>query len=154
MRPAIVLLTLLALTLPATASDETNVGSLVQRLAQAKNVDATDARIAVDSLRDVGVELPADLDLAARLTEGEVARISRSIGLNVSTNRPEALFSKNQLDRFFESFQVELALRSDTPAGGGLRPNAEGRSFDPFTKGKGGMKGKKKGHGSAPTEPE
>lgn len=152
-RPAIVLLTVLALALPVPASDEMTVGNFVRRLAQAKNLIAADARIAVDSLREAGIRLPSDLMLSARLTEGDVARISRALGLAVSTNRPDAGFSSEQVDLFFASFRVELTLTADGGAGDSAR-GGNGSPFNPYLKGKGGGKGKKKGHDFTPAEPE
>ena len=153
-KPAIVLLTVLALASPVPASDEMTIGSFVQRLAQFKNLNAADARIAVDSLYGAGIRLPSDLALSARLTEGDVARISRALGLAVSTNRPDAGFSSDQVDRFFESFRVELTLAADGDASHSALGNGNDPSFNPYTKGKGGGKGKKKGHDFKPTEPE
>ncbi len=153
-RPAIVLLVVLALALPVPASDEMTVGSFVRRLAQSKNLNAADARIAVDSLRGAGIRLPSDLELSARLTEGDVARISRTLGLAVSTNRPDAGFSSEQVDRFFASFRVELTLAADGGAGNSARGNENSSPFNPYVKGKGGSKGKKRGHDFTPTEPE
>jgi hypothetical protein len=153
-RPAIVLLAILALTLPVPASDEITVGSFVRRIAQSKNLDAADARVAIDSLYGAGIRLPSDLELSARLTEGDVARISRALGLAVSTNRPDAGFSGEQMDRFFTSFRVELTLAADAGAGGSARGNGNAQPFDPYAKGKGGSKGKKRGDGATPTEPE
>lgn len=145
----------LALVQPATAGGaEVSVGDFVQRLAQAKNLDSTEAGIAVDSLRQSGIRLPVDLDLSRGLTEGDVARIARAVGLSVSTNRPEAEFSGEQVDKFFASFQVEMALsRPDSGMGGGV-PRSPNGPFNPYTKGRSGMKGKKKGHARTPSEPE
>lgn len=153
-RQTITLLALLALALPAVAAADTTVGVFVQRLAQSKKLDATDARIAADTLRQAGVHLPVDLELSARLTEGDVARISRALGLAVSTNRPDAGFSGEQVDRFFESFRVELTLAAGGEAANGSPGRMAGTPFNPYTKGKGGSKGKKRGHPITPTEPE
>jgi hypothetical protein len=134
---------------PALAADVT-VGQFVQELARAKKLNATDARVAVDSLRTVGVRLPSDLKLSDRLTEAEVVRISRSVGLLVSTANPEAPFDDEQMDRFFDVFGVELAVKdNDDPIGGEtLDP-----TFDPWTKGKGNHYGHHK-YSRSPTEPE
>ena len=98
---------------PALAADVT-IGQFVQELARAKQLNATDARIAVDSLGTVGVRLPADLKLSDRLTEADVVRISRSAGLLVSTADPEAPFDEDQMDQFFVVFGAELET---TPPG-------------------------------------
>ncbi|TDI47476.1 MAG: hypothetical protein E2P01_06905 [Acidobacteria bacterium] len=153
-RPTIILLTVLALALPVPASDEMTVGNFVRRLARSKNLKAADARIAVDSLHEAGIRLPSDLALSTRLTEGDVARIARALGLAVSTNRPDAGFSSEQVDLFFASFRVELTLAVDGGAGNSARGNGDGSPFNPYMKGKGGSKGKKKGHDFRPAEPE
>ena len=144
----------MALIQPSLAGpSDVSVGDFVKRLAQAKNLESTDAEVAVDSLHHAGIALPTDLELSRDLTEGDVARISRALGLAVTTNRPEAGFSGEQVDKFFASFQVEMAL---TQPGSGL--GAAERSptgpFNPYTKGKGGLKGKKRGHACTPSEPE
>jgi len=151
-RLSAVLLLVVLFAVPASATEVT-VGTFVERLAQSKNLDATDARIAVRQLRDAGIHLPSDLVLSDRLTEGDVARISRALGLNVSTNRPGAGFSGEQMDVFFASYQVERALAADTSLDG-VRSTGSGPPFNPYAKGKGGGKGKKRGHYVVPSDPE
>jgi hypothetical protein len=141
---------LMIVAAPAMAASDFTVGQFIQELAKVKNVNATDARIAVDSLRAVGIRIPAGLDLGASLTEGTVVEISRAAGLRVATNNPSALFGEGQVDSFFSAFSVELGVgaESDDPPTTDVRdPN----KFDPFTKGKGNhyAKGKR-----SPTEPE
>ena len=53
-----------AIALPAMAAKPVSVGRFVQELAKAKNLNATDPEIAVESLTAVGVRLPADLEPA------------------------------------------------------------------------------------------
>jgi hypothetical protein len=104
----------------------------------------------VDSLRAVGVRLPADLKLSKRLTEADVVEISQSAGLLVNTSNPEARFTGDQVDRFFDVFGSELTAAGQENSN--LTPQAPW--FDIFTKGKGKKKGwLKKGH-RTPTEPE
>ena len=148
------LLIVVVFALPASASDEVTVGSFVQRLAQSKNLNSADAQIAVESLGEAGIRLPPDLELSTRLTEGDVARISRALGLAVSTNRPDSEFSDKQVDKFFASFRVELTLALDGGDSNDARGIGAGAQFNPYTKGKGGSKGKKRGHDFTPTEPE
>ena len=147
----VVVMAILALALPTFAADIT-VGSFLQKLAQSKNLNATDARIAADSLRGIGVRVPADMRLMAPLTEGDVARIARAAGLNVTTNRPDASFTEEQVATFIVAFQAELANAGDGAAS--TEGNGNGPAFNPYSKGKGGSKGKKKGHDFTPTEPE
>jgi len=152
-----------ALALPAFAAGDVTVGQFVQRLAKEKNLNAASLGIAADSLTAAGVSLPAGLDFSARLTEGHVSRISRAMGLNVTTSRPERAFDGSQVDSFFSTFSLELGSGADDPIAGtrggetdegaSSGSSGEGPPFDPYAKGKGGSKGKKKGHRSA-TEPE
>ena len=155
-----------ALALPAVAGEVT-VGKFVQRLAQEKNLNATDAQIAVESLAAVGIRLPADLKLNRRLTERDVARIAQASGVNVTTANPSAPFDDDQVERFMVTFSIELGpglggegpgeTHGDGDPGNEDHGNAQdggGPAFDPYAKGKGGSKGKKKGHSVTPSEPE
>ncbi|MDH3628304.1 MAG: hypothetical protein OES25_11735 [Acidobacteriota bacterium] len=158
---AIAFAMVVAFAMPALAANSITVGKFVQELARAKNLNATDAIIATDSLAAVGVNLPKDLDLGANLTEGTVAAISRSMGLNVTTSRPDRDFNTDQVNRFLQSFTVELGAGTQTTHSTGENPGEgsgpgngnSGPPFDPFSKGKGKNKGKGKG-GMTPTEPE
>ncbi len=149
----------LALVTPAMAASDITVGDFVQRLAKAKGLAGTDTRVANDALRGIGIRLPGNLNFASRLTEGDVAVISRAAGLSVRTSNPLNAFSSQQTDMFFISFRDDLGdsengTRSHTNPGGGSGPGNGngGPPFDPFTKGKHG-KGKGKGI-FTPTEPE
>jgi len=132
----------------AYASDVT-VGQFVQELARAKKLNATDPVVAADSLRTAGVRLPDDVNLSRRLTEADVVRISRSVGLLVSTTNPESPFDQDQMDRFFVVFGSELVTTPPTD------PPVETQepAFDPWTKGKGNHYGHHK-YSRSPTEPE
>lgn len=152
-------LLVVVLALPAVAGDMT-VGSFVQRLAQEKKLDATDARTAVHSLAAAGVRLPADLPLDGRLTEGDVVRVSRSAGLHVTTASPSAYFDAARVDLFFDTFAYDLGPgrgTDDRTTGSGDQRSFDDRSgppFNPFGKGKGlgGTKGKGKGPNFTPTD--
>ena len=136
---------------PTFAADAT-VGNFVVKLAKARNLAATDARLAADSLRGVGIRVPAGTDFNATLTEGDVARLSRLFGLTVTTTTPSNTFSTEQVDRFFVTFGSDLggsAYATNSDDG-----DDDGPAFNPYSKGKGGSKGKKKGHDFTPTEPE
>jgi hypothetical protein len=145
----VVALLLAVMALPVVAASQATVGQFVVELARAKSVNATDARIALDSLRAAGVNLPANLDLNRRLTEADVAEIARAVGVRVTTNQPDAAFTDEQVDRFFVSFAGEIAGADSGDEGLAPQGNGKGPPFDPSTKGK----GKKKGH-TTPTEPE
>lgn len=137
-----------AVMIPTLAASDVTVGQFVMQFARAKNLNATDARIAVDSLRAVGIRLPADLRMGDRLTEREVVRIAQSAGLPVNTANPDDPFDSEEVDRFFVVFGTELGAGGTNPP---VQPTV--RTFDPFTKGKGKHKGKAKGH-RTPSEPE
>ena len=138
---------------PAFAASDATVGEFVIKLAKSRNLAATDARIAVDSLRGVGVRVPADLNYSARLTEGDVTRLSRSFGLNVTTTTPDNSFTSVQVDAFFATFGEDLGARLADDRNTRSNENS-GPPFNPYAKGKGGDKGMKKGHDFTPTEPE
>ena len=148
---AVAVIMLAAVAAPALASEAT-VGRFVQELAKVKNLNATDPAIAADSLRAVGVRLPSGLQYTKRLTEADVAEISRSAGLLVTTSNPDAYFGEEKVDRFFQAFSVELTQN----AGAGeiiTTTDTASQPFDPFTKGKSNGNGKGKG-GRTPTDPE
>jgi hypothetical protein len=151
---ALVIALMLVAATPVLAANDFTVGQFVQELAKVKHVNATDAQIAVDSLRAVGIRVPAGLDLGANLTEGAVVEISRAAGLRVATNNPSAPFNESQVDSFFSAFSVELGVggeNDDPPTSQESIRDRDPSKFDPFTKGKGNHYAK--GHRS-PTEPE
>ena len=148
---AVAVALVVAVAAPAFAANIT-VGEFVQRVAIVKNLDATDARVATDSLRTAGVRLPADLDLNAQLTESYVVAISREVGLRLTSSNPDRVFESDQVDSFFVAFSSELVEPTAETADDGY-PSENGPPFDPWTKGKGQHKGWGKGHQS-PTEPE
>jgi hypothetical protein len=133
-------------------AEQVTVGRFVMDLAKAKRLEAVDARSAAAALDRVGVRIPAGTDFSKRLTEGDVARLSRLAGLNVTTTNPDGSFDNDRLGSFFTVFASELATgsaRSSTSTEG----EESGPPFDPYAKGNGGSKGKKLGHRS-PSDPE
>ena len=140
---------LVTAAVPTFAAGDATVGEFVIKLAKTRNLAATDAGVAGNALRGVGVRVPADLNYSKRLTEGDVALLSRSFGLNVTTATPDTLFTADQVDRFFATFDVGITLDE-----GNATRARDDLKFNPCSKGKGGSKGKKKGHDFTPTEPE
>jgi hypothetical protein len=138
---------------PAFAASDATVGEFVIKLAKSRNLAATDARIAGDALRGVGVRIPTDLNYSARLTEGDVTRLSRSFGLNVTTTTPDNTFTSAQVDTFFATFSADINTKLTDSSSTRSSENG-GPPFNPYSKGKGGSNGKKKGHDFTPTEPE
>ncbi|MHC4067212.1 MAG: hypothetical protein ACYSUI_22295 [Planctomycetota bacterium] len=158
---AVALAMVALLAAPAFADGTTKVGYFLIRMAEFKNVHATDSRMAADALRTVGVRVPSDLDHDAALTEAVVARLSKLAGVRVTTSTPDRLFTATQVERFFGSFGDELAQNGamtracegadcENPGNPDVDPQAP---FDPFAKGKGKKKGKAK-RPVTPTEPE
>jgi len=145
------------------AARDTTVGEFVQQLAKARNLEAGDAGLAVESLASVGIRIPTDLPYTKQLTEGDVARIGRAAGLAVRTSNPDAPFTGEQVDIFLLGFGDQLGTQpgegenstrnGETPGGQSGGAPGNGPPFDPYAKGKGGSKGKKKGHRSY-AEPE
>jgi hypothetical protein len=137
---------------PTFAASDATVGEFVIKLAKSRNLAATDARVAGDALRGVGVRVPPDLNYSARLTEGDVTRLARSFGLNVTTTTPDSSFSSAQVDTFFATFGTDI----NTKLAGEQQQmrGSDGPPFNPYSKGKGGANGKKKGHDFTPAEPE
>jgi hypothetical protein len=134
----LVLALMLVAATPVLAAGEFTVGKFIQELARVKNLNATDARIAVDSLRSVGVRIPEEIKLDQRLTEGDVVEISRAVGLRVSTNNPESPFTEEQVNSYLQAFSAELGLiggDEDDP------PSVRVPDFDPHSKGKAYAKG-------------
>ena len=96
---------------PTFAASDATVGDFVIKLAKSRNLAATDARVASDSLRGLGVRVPTNLDYSSKLTEGDVARLSRSFGLNVTTTTPDNLFTADQVDSFFATFGSDIGAK-------------------------------------------
>ena len=133
-------LVVVAVMAPASAADKVTVGDFLTQIAQAKQLPATSGSAALQSLRGAGVALPT-LDVNATLTEGTVAQIASSLGLNVTSSNPSAPFSQSQMSAFVSTFGSEIGgIRTPNP-----QPNKP--PFDPENK------GLKKGHHKTPTEP-
>jgi len=146
---------LVTAAVPTFAASDATVGEFVIKLAKSRNLAATDARVAVNALRGIGVRVPANLNYSKRLTEGDVANLSRTLGLNVTTATPDNVFTSDQVDRFFSTFGVDLSANLIDGSDNSPRASENGGPpFNPYTKGKGGSNGKKKGHDFTPTEPE
>ncbi len=143
----------IAAVAPVQASESVNVGDFIVQIARAKSLNSADPGIAADSLAAVGVRLPAGLDPAATLTEGDVTRLAALVGLRLSTSRPGAPFSRSQMQRFFATFGNQFAAdnagvreaEGENPGNGSGPGNGNGEPpFDPFSKGQGRKKGKAK----------
>ncbi len=139
---------------PTMAADMT-VGQFVQQLARAKNLDATDGQTAADALGASGMRLPSGLNLDAPLTEGDVAAIARTAGLNVRTANPDARFDAAKSARFFSSFSGELKAANGDFRSRQFRTKGGGDESDGEDEDPGDGKGKGKGKNDrTPTEPD
>ena len=142
---AAVLLVTAGMVLPAFAGDLT-VGDFVVKVAEVKQLNAIDGRVAERSLRAARYDLPL-LDLDKTLTEGVVAAISNSVGIRVTTSNPGAKFDEGKVSSYMAAFGGDLIKKPGDPTDPKPKPA--------FHKdGKGGKgKGKKKGHFKSPSEP-
>ena len=158
-RIAVVAATLLSIVVvasPALAagSSDVTVGQFLQEIAKVNNLSAISGGHAAAALREAGVNLP-HLELNGLLTEGDVAAISKAMGLNVTTSTPQARFDNGQMNQFMSSFSGNLDVGG--PGGGlpgddnrmNVPPPPKPGHTDPRTKGK----GKKKGLFRSPSEP-
>jgi len=124
----------LGLSVPTLAAGDVTVKDFVVRIAQAKQLPATSCDGALSSLREAGYNLPV-LNCESVLTEGDVAKISESIGIRVTTSQPTAVFGEAQVDAYFTAFSRQVSGDPDASGAG----TDEGS--DPLTKGKGKKKG-------------
>ena len=134
----------LVIAMPVAAKDAT-IGGFVIGLANAKGLNATSPQIAADSLANVGIRIPSGINFSKHLTEADVARLSQVAGLNVTTTSPDRVFTDDQVSQFFQTFAGELGAGKV----GGEQAVERKVDFDPYSKGKGGSKGKKKGQQAA-----
>jgi len=167
---ASIMIVLLAASIDRAGAAEVTVGRFIQELAQAKKLDARSTESARAALAAAGLQLPTDLEYTRVLTEVDVTRISRAIGLKLTTSTPDAAFDDMSVDRFFATFGGEISGGSGAggstaecshPSGDCTNPgqgsgpgdgNGNGPPFDPFSKGKG--KGGSKGKGKvSPSQP-
>jgi hypothetical protein len=83
------------------------VGDFLQSYAKALKIElpanaGNDTVVA--ALKASGVKLDADIDPAKPLTQGEVVKIGKANGLRLTTNKPEAAFTPEEVDQFFTSY--------------------------------------------------
>jgi hypothetical protein len=140
-----------AVAAPAFAGSVT-VGRFYIEIAKAKHMGAVDATSAEANLRSAGFNLPS-ISLDKSLTEFDVASISRTLGLSVTTTHPEAAISEGQMGQFITSFGSQLGSNGGiviSPGTGG-GPTTSSTGGDPGNSGNG--KGLKKGHNKSTQEP-
>jgi hypothetical protein len=143
----IAVLAVAAVAAPAFAGNVT-VGRFYTEIAKAKQMTAVDASSAEAGLRAAGFRLP-DLALGKNLTEGDIASISNSLGLAVTTSRPTELVSDSQMNQFISSFSSQLSVSKGADKVNPYTTLSVGG--DPGNSGNG--KGKKKGHNKSTSEP-
>ena len=91
---------------PAFARNVT-VGRFYTELANAKGLVSVDAASAEANLRGAGFKLPK-LALDKSLTEADMASISNSVGVPVTTQRPSEAISEAQMSNFMSSFGGQI----------------------------------------------
>jgi hypothetical protein len=141
-----------AVAAPAFAGSVT-VGRFYVEIAKAKHMGSVDATSAEANLRSAGFNLPS-ISLDKGLTENDVASISRTLGLSVTTTHPEAAISEGQMDQFVSTFGSQLGSPKSiviTPGTGGGGPTTDSSGGDPGNSGNG--HGQKKGHNKSTQEP-
>ena len=142
-RIAMILICCSLLAGPIFAGDSgLTVGDFLYRIALARQLPAVDGPDAERLLRDSGADLPALL-LPQRLTEGAVVAISGSLGIRVSTSRPDAPFDNGSVGAFLDLMaeQAEIPEGSNTAGEPGPYPRPNDQAADPRTKGRGKKKG-------------
>ena len=133
----------LALSGAVWAGEGTTVGWFLQRIAAARNLQATTPAQAERDLRASGVGL-SKLDLDKPLTEGDIVIVGQSLGINVTTQNPTALSDRRQAESFIVAFGPEVGT-----SGSAKTRDAGGVPNDASDNGK----GKKKGHNKSTGEP-
>ena len=132
-----------AVTIPVYAGGASlTVGDFIHRVALARQLPAVDGMDAERLIRSTGAELPA-LNLDAQLTEGVVVGISRSLGLKVSTSRPDQPFQSESVNLLLDlmATQAPVPDRSTASEEPGPDPRPNDQAADPRTKGRGKKKG-------------
>ena len=130
-------------TAPVLAGDSgLTTGDFLHRVALARQLNAVDGADAERLLRETGVRLPT-LTLNERLTEGTVVTISRSLGVQVTTSRPDAPFESSSMIAFLDLVAAQAPTTEQSATGGesGPYPRPNDQAADPRTKGKGKKKG-------------
>jgi hypothetical protein len=136
---------------PAFAGDVT-VGHFYTEIAQAKRLVSSDSASAEANLRGAGFNLP-ELALEKSLTEGDMASISSTLGLAVTTERPSQLISESQMNTFMASFGSQIGAPKSKAGAGSFQTEGDGTGgTDPGNSGNG--KGQKKGHNKSRSEPD
>lgn len=91
-----------ALTVTAFAASgnvkksKVTVGDFAVKVSKALGKPAADERVAVDSLRSLGVQVG---DVSASLTEGVAARMLADLGVQVSTKTPDSAVTSGKADQ-------------------------------------------------------
>ena len=143
----------------AVASNPTTVGDFLSAYAKALKVELpsnTSNDALVSTLRASGVKLDAKVDAAKTLTQGDVVRIGKANGLRLTTNRPEAAFTAQEIAQFFTSYGLTLSSGpAAVSAGNDARYAASDNPPGDPNNGANTDKGKKKGRPfQGPTEPD
>jgi hypothetical protein len=145
-RPVRVLVLILVIcnlaAVPALSGENTvpTTGEFLQQIALARHLPAVDGHDAARLLGESGIQLPA-LTLSLPLTEGQVAAISRSLGVVVTTSSPDGPFESSSVAAFLDLLAAQAPKQSTTSGESGPYPRPNDRAADPRTKGRGKKKG-------------
>ena len=91
----------------ATQDDSPTVGWLLKEIATARGLPAPTDAAAAEALEAAGIAIPS-LDPAKRLTDHDVVAIGRSLGINTTTQTPDAPFTKSRARTFLNVFRDEI----------------------------------------------
>ena len=140
----------------AVASNPATVGDFLSAYAKALKIEMpanTSGDALLSTLRAAGVKLDAKVDVAKALTQADVVKIGKANGLRLTTNRPQAAFTAEEIGQFFTSYG--LTLGSAPAAGDDTRYAASDNPPGDPANGANTAKGKKKGRPfQSPTEPD
>lgn len=138
----------------AEMTDTLSVGEFLVQYAQTMRLagENTTAEVALAALLAAGAIADGTFELKAPLSEGDLVRITNSMNLGISTDKPDRLFTKAQVLTFFTFFAPVLQNgRIGDPnnllllgVGNGCPPACNpnnGKGADPRTRGKGKKEG-------------
>ena len=94
------------------------VGDFLQSYAKALKIELPDGASAdtvIAALKASGVKIEG-VDPAKALTQGDVVRIGKANGLRLTTTKPEAAFTADEVDQFFTSYGYTTTIASSSEA--------------------------------------
>jgi hypothetical protein len=140
----------------AVASNPATVGDFLAAYAKALKIEMpanASGDALVSTLRATGVKLDAKVDVTKTLTQGDVVKMGKANGLRLTTARPDAAFTAEEIGQFFTSYGMTLGTvptaGSDTRTAASDNPPGDPANHANTSK------GSKKGRPfQSPTEPQ